>query len=240
MGPDDPDSRHLMPCSGYSSTVGFRYPATASAADRYSSVTRRGGTGIGCVKRETAYLSVGDTLTRSRGGDPGKGTPSHEGSYAGEQGKVQRSVVGDAGADGSGEGPGVPAGDPGRRGHGVSGRPGEVAAQGDGRGRAPGIPQRVRQAAEPDVERRDRPGAAAPGARRGGTLREPGSAVVRAADEGGGRAGAATVPARPGGGGLRAGAAGPVGRGDAAVEVHGAPPAAEVGRGARRVGAALA
>ena len=69
---------------------------------------------------------------------------------------------------------------------------------------------------------------------------EPGAAAVRAADEGGGRAGGAAVPARPGRGGLRVGPAGSAGRRCAAVEVHGAPPAGAVGRGARRVGAAFA
>ena len=42
-----------------------------------------------CVKGETAYLSIGDITHTSRGGDPGKGTPSHEGSYAGKQVEVQ-------------------------------------------------------------------------------------------------------------------------------------------------------
>ena len=48
-----------------------------------------GGRAKGCVKGETAYLSIGDTTHTSRGGDPGKGTPSHEGSYAGKQMEVQ-------------------------------------------------------------------------------------------------------------------------------------------------------
>ena len=87
-----------------------------------------------------------------------------------------------------GEGPGVHPGNLGRRGHGVPGRPGEVAAQGDGRGRAEGIPQRVREAAESDVGLGDRAGVPASGSRRGGTVREPSAAAVRAADEGGGRA----------------------------------------------------
>ena len=42
-----------------------------------------------CVKGETAYLSIGDITHASRGRDPGKGTPSHERSYAGEQVEVQ-------------------------------------------------------------------------------------------------------------------------------------------------------
>ena len=153
--------------------------------------------------------------------------------------EVQRSVGG-AGADGAGQDPGVHPGGSGRRGHGVPGRPGEVAAQGDGRGRAEGIPQRVREAAEADVGLGDRAGVPASGPRRGGTVREPGVAAVRAADEGGGRAGGAVIPARSGRGGLRVGPAWSAGRRSAAVEVHGAPSAGAVGRGARRVGAALA
>ena len=51
---------------------------------------------------------------------------------------------------------------------------------------------------KPDVGLGDRGGVPAPGPRRGGTVREPGAAAVRAADEGGGRAGGAAVPARPG------------------------------------------
>ena len=53
-------------------------------------------------------------------------------------------------------------------------------------------------------------------------------------------AGGAAVPAWPGRGGLRVGPAGSAGRRSAAVEVHGAPPAGAVDRGAHRVGAALA
>ena len=53
----------------------------------YSTVC--GGRAKRCVKGETAYLSIGDITHTSRGGDPGKGTPSHEGSYAGKQVEVQ-------------------------------------------------------------------------------------------------------------------------------------------------------
>ena len=75
-----------------------------------------------------------------------------------------------------------------------------------------GIPQRVRKPrnltlASGTVE------VCRPGSRRGGTVREPGAAAVRAADEGGGRAGGAAVPARPGRGGLRVGLRGLLGDG---------------------------
>ena len=52
-------------------------------------VNQDGGRIKRCVKRETAYLSIGDITHASRGGDPGKGTPSHERSYAGKQVEVQ-------------------------------------------------------------------------------------------------------------------------------------------------------
>ena len=51
--------------------------------------SNRRGRAKRCVKGETAYLSIGDITHTSRGGDPGKGTPSHEGSYAGKQVEVQ-------------------------------------------------------------------------------------------------------------------------------------------------------
>ena len=77
---DEPQSVLITSGTGSGKTEGFLVPILDDLA--------RGRTKR-CVKGETAYLSIGDTTHTSRGGDPGKGTPSHEGSYAGKQVEVQ-------------------------------------------------------------------------------------------------------------------------------------------------------
>ena len=185
--------------------------------------------------RRDGVRFIGDITHPSQGGAPGNGTPSHERSYAGEQVKVQLSV-GDAGADGAGEGLGVHQRDSGRSGHRVPRRPGGVAVQGTFKGGPKGY--RNSRYGRPrnltlisgTVEvwkRRVRAPTQSIGSRAGCCRC---SRVGRRI----GRTGGATVPARPGRGGLRSGVARSAGRRGAPIEV---PPCAVCERsGSRHVG----
>ena len=90
--------------NGYDDHIYSVVVARANPVDNelFSDRVRRhnaGGRVKGCVKRETAYLSFGDPNHSNRERTPGKGTPPHEGRYAREHREVQRTAVGDAGAD---------------------------------------------------------------------------------------------------------------------------------------------